>query len=472
MPEENNSSMKQIYNTGPAKTKWFILMAILVVASCKVTEDRKLTTRLVDTKLYRDVNTTDTTTIADIPWKQMFRDSLLQQLIQEGIDHNLDLKIAVDRIKQAQANMNQSRAALFPSLAVNASGPLVNSSNLSGTLSLYQLYGSASWEADIWGKLRRTKRAALAALLQSEAYKRAVQTQLVAEIATDYYALMAYDAQLQVTLKTVENRELDVEIMKKLKESDVVTGASVVQSEANRYSVEVTIPDLKQSIRITENTLSILLDRNPGAIVRDSLKNQQVWTGLQTGVPVQLLANRPDVQQAEYQLRYYFELTGAAKTYFYPTLTITAEGGYANGNISKLFSPSSLFGQVLAGLVQPIFNHGLNLQRLRVAQAQEEESLDTFKKTLLNAGLEVSNALSSYQAATDKLKIRDQQITFLQKSVDFTKELLKYSAHTNYTDVLTSEQSLLAAQLNSVSDKVQQLQAVIALYRSLGGGCK
>ena len=265
---------------------------------------------------------------------------------------------------------------------------------------------------------------------------------------------------------------LDVEVMKKLKESDVVTGAAVVQSEANRYSVEVTIPDLKQTIRVAENTLSILLGRNPGDIERDSLNNQQVWTGLQTGVPFQLLANRPDVQQAEYQLRYFFELTGAAKTYFYPTLTITAEGGFANGNISNLFNPGSLFGQVLAGLVQPVFNHGLNLQRLRVAQAQEEESLDTFKKTLLNAGMEVSNALSSYQTATDKLKIREQQIAFLQKSVDFTKELLKYSAHTNYTDVLTSEQSLLAAQLSSISDKVQQLQAVISLYRSLGGGWK
>jgi NodT family efflux transporter outer membrane factor (OMF) lipoprotein len=426
----------------------------------------------VDANLYRDVNSTDTASLSDIPWKQLFRDSLLQNIIQEGIDNNLDLKIAVARIKQAKANFSQSTSALFPSLELNANGPIANTSNVSGTLLLYQLYGSSSWEVDVWGKLRNSKKAALAALLQSEAYKKAVQTQLVADIASNYYTLMALDAQLEVTLKTLQNRALDVEIMKKLKESDVVTGAAVVQSEANRYSVQVTIPDLKQSIRVAENALSILLGRNPGMIERDSLNDQQVWPVLQTGVPLKLLSNRPDVMEAEYQLQYYIQLTKVAKSYFYPSLTITAEGGLANGKIAQLFNPASVFGNIAGGILQPVFNHGLNKQRLEITSAQEEESLATFKKTLLNAGQEVSNALYSYQAATDKMKNRELQIGFLEKSVEYTKELLKYSANTNYTDVLTSEQSLLAAQLSSVSDKVQQLQAVIALYRSLGGGWK
>jgi NodT family efflux transporter outer membrane factor (OMF) lipoprotein len=448
-------------------------MVVLVLASCKVTENYQRSTGLADNKLYRDINTADTTTIADIPWRQMFSDTLLQGLIQEGIDKNPDLKIAVARIKQAQANLRQSNASFYPTLVGHASGTIQNPApNTGGTPEVYQLYGIASWEADIWGKLKSAKRASLAVLLQSDAYKKAVQTQLVSDIATNYYALLAYDAQLQVTLKTIENRILDVATMKQLKESDVVTGAAVVQSEANQYSVEVTIPDLRQNIRETENTLSILLGRNPGGIARDSLNNQQVRTSLQTGVAAQLLANRPDVQEAEYQLRYYFELTNVAKTYFYPSLTITAQGGLFNGNISQLLSASSLFGNIIGGLVQPIFNQGLNKQRLRVAQAQQEEYIVTFKKTLLNAGQEVSNALYNYQAATDKMQIRSQQIGFLQKSVEFTKELLKYTANTNYTDVLTSEQSLLAAQLNSISDKVQQLQAVVALYRSLGGGWK
>ena len=466
--------MVWMYKIKLYKTFLLILMASLVLFSCKVTESYKYPIVISD-KLYRDMNTTDTTTIANISWKRMFTDSILQRLIQEGIDNNLDLKIAMSRIKQAEANLRQSKAAFYPALSLNANIPVQNSiktNNNANAASLVQFYGSTSWEADIWGKLRSTKRAEKAALLQSEAYKKAVQTQLISDIATDYYILLAYDAQLQVTQKTVENRKLDVEIMKKLKESDVVTGAGVVQSEANRYSAEVTIPDLKQNIRVTENALSILLGRTPGQIIRDSLNNQQVRTDIQTGVPLQLLSNRPDVMEAEYQLRYYSELTNAARTYFYPTMTITAEAGLLNTILSKLFDPVSFFGNIIIGLTQPIFNRGINKQRLEVAKAQEEEYLDTFRKTLLIAGQEVSNALYNYQSAVDKIKLRNQQIVFLEKAVDFTKELLKYTANTNYTDVLTSEQSLLAAQLSSVSDKLQQLQAIISLYRSLGGGWK
>jgi NodT family efflux transporter outer membrane factor (OMF) lipoprotein len=464
--------MKQKDNRNYKKMKWLLLMLIVFFASCRLIDTYKRPAGIIDNKLYRDTVPTDTTSIANIPWKQMFTDILLQNLIREGIDNNPDLKIAMTRIKQAQANLRQSRAAFFPMLDVTASGPLVNTEKIVSTSTVYEVYASSSWEADIWGKMRSSKRAALAALLQSDAYRKAVQTQLVSDIATNYYTLMALDAQLDVTMKTVENRALDVEVMKKLKESDVVTGAAVVQSEANRYSVEVTIPDLKQNIRVTENTLSILLGRNPGSIARDSLNNQQVWTGLQTGIPLQLLANRPDVMEAEYQFRSSYELTNVARSYFYPALTITASGGFASPTVSQLFNPTSLFGNIAAGLVAPIFEHGLNKQRLEVARAQQEEYLIAFRKAILNAGQEVSNALYNYRAATDKIKLREQQIMFLQKSVDFTKELLKYTANTNYTDVLTSEQSLLAAQLSSVSDKEQQWLAVIALYRSLGGGWK
>jgi NodT family efflux transporter outer membrane factor (OMF) lipoprotein len=464
--------MKQKDNRNYKKMKWLLLMLIVFFASCRLIDTYKRPAGIIDNKLYRDTVPTDTTSIANIPWKQMFTDILLQNLIREGIDNNPDLKIAMTRIKQAQANLRQSRTAFFPMLDVTASGPLVNTEKIVSTSTVYEVYASSSWEADIWGKMRSSKRAALAALLQSDAYRKAVQTQLVSDIATNYYTLMALDAQLDVTMKTVENRALDVEVMKKLKESDVVTGAAVVQSEANRYSVEVTIPDLKQNIRVTENTLSILLGRNPGSIARDSLNNQQVWTGLQTGIPLQLLANRPDVMEAEYQFRSSYELTNVARSYFYPALTITASGGFASPTVSQLFNPTSLFGNIAAGLVAPIFEHGLNKQRLEVARAQQEEYLIAFRKAILNAGQEVSNALYNYRAATDKIKLREQQIMFLQKSVDFTKELLKYTANTNYTDVLTSEQSLLAAQLSSVSDKEQQWLAVIALYRSLGGGWK
>jgi outer membrane protein, multidrug efflux system len=449
----------------------FIVM-IVIMNACKVTQPYHQPSDAASNKLYRDSSTTDTASnIATISWKQIFTDTLLQSLVQEGINNNLDLKVAFARIKSAAANFKQSKLALLPLVDANASATFQRvPSTQFGFPEAYVLGITTSWEADIWGKLGSAKRAALASLLQSEAYKRAVQTQLIADIVSNYYSLMAYDAQLHVTERTVENRIKEVETMKVLKESNVVTGAAVVQSEANRYSVEITIPDLKQNIRETENTLSILLGRNPDTIFRATLEQQTVATNLATGVPAQLLANRPDVQQAEYQLRNSFELVNVSRTYFYPSFTITGSTGFSSTSLAQLFDPVSFFANITGGLLQPVFEQGRNKQRLIVAKANQEEYLNTFKKTILVAGQEVSDALYSYKAASEKQLLREQQIAYLQKSVDYTKELLKYSSATNYTDVLTSEQSLLAAQLGSINDKLQQLTAVVNLYRSLGGG--
>lgn len=454
-----------------------ILVAASFAASCRVTKPYKQPENVADSKLYRDSTTTDSTTMADLPWTKLFTDPHLQALIREGIENNLDLKIANARMNAASANLRQSKQAFLPTAEATASVTQQKVAISQGGSFItynrtYQLSATASWEADIWGKLRSTKRAYMAAFLQSEAYRRAVLTQLIANIATNYYALLAYDEQLKLTRQTVENRKADVETMKTLKESDVVTGADVVQSEANRYSAEVTIPDLLQNIRETENTISVYLGRPASAIERGALADQSVNADLKTGVPAQLLANRPDVQQAEYQLRYYYELTNVARTYFYPSLSITATGGLNSTSLNTFFDASHFFGSIVGSLTQPIFQQGLNKQRLRVAEANQQEYVATYKSTLLTAGQEVTNALFDYNAAVDKAAIRNQQIAYLQKSVDYTKELLKYTSNTNYTDVLTSEQSLLTAQLNSISDKLQQLQAVVTLYRSLGGGWK
>ena len=445
------------------------LMLVLVISACKVTTPYRQPTSVAGNGLYRDSVAGDTATIANIPWRQLFSDTLLQHLIQEGIDNNPDLKIAVARIRGAEANFRQSKAAFFPSLSANADASLQKTPRLPSTQT-YEAYLSSSWQVDIWGRLRSARRAQLAALLQSDAYRRDVQTQLVSNIAVNYYALLAYDQQLKITLATVQNRKEDVETTKALKESDVLTGAAVMQSQANLYSAEVTVPDIRQRIRQGENTICLLLGRNPGPIDRDSLDKEQVATDLRTGLPAQLLANRPDVQEAEFQLRYYAELTNVARTYFYPALTITAQGGLSSGNLSHFFDASSFFGNIVGGLTEPIFNNGLNKQRLEVAKSQEQEFLLTFQKTLLTAGQEVSNALTDYQSATEKITIRSKEIHFLEKSVEFTKELMKYNANTNYTDVLTSEQNYLSAQLDGIDDRLQQLQAVVTLYASLGGG--
>ncbi|MFD0941709.1 efflux transporter outer membrane subunit [Pedobacter boryungensis] len=456
-----------------------ICFAVLTLSAC-VTQKYEHP-KVVTQNLYRDQNTTDTATIANLPWQNLFTDANLQTLIQQGLNENLDLKQAIERIKIAQASLQQSKSAFLPSLQGDVSVTDAKQSkaalnfpagvNINLETQTYRAQLSTSWEADIWGKLSSAKRSAYASLLQTDAAKRAVQTQLIANIANTYYNLLALDKQLAITLQTIKSRTNNVATMKALKDGAKVNGAAVVQSEANLYAAEVTIPDLKRSIRETENALNILLARAPGSILRSDLDSQSAYSNLETGVSAQLLQNRPDVQAAEFSFRAAFENTNVAKTYFYPALTLTASGGLSSLQLKDFFN-NSIFYNLIGGLTQPIFAKGQNKARLTTAQAQQQQAFYTFQQTLLTSGQEVSNALYAYQTATEKETTRAKQIASLTKAVDFTQELLRYSSATNYTDVLTSEQSLLAAQLSGVSDKLQKLQAVVNLYRALGGGWK
>jgi len=460
------------------KYTFSVLLLICALLSCKVTKPYGQPD-LNTNDLYRGQSNTDTATIASMPWESLFADTTLKALIREGLYQNLNLKVAVQKIAEAQASFGQSKAAFLPGLSGNASvarskqslasldyppGIIVNT-----VTTAYQFGLTSSWEADVWGQLSSAKKADYANLLQTDAAKRAIQTQLIADIANNYYLLLAYDKELEILDKTLQNRVKDVETMKALKEGDVVNGAAVVQSEANRYAAEVAIPDIKRSIRETENAIDILVGRPPGPLNHAKLDDQKPITDLQTGIPAQLLKNRPDVQQAEFAFRSAFENTNLARTYFYPAFTITASGGFSNLQLKDFFV-NSVFYNLAAGLTQPIFNQGANKARLKTAQAQQMEALYNFQQSLLTAGQEVSNALYAYQTGVEKDSSRGKEIIALEKSVDYTEQLLRYSSATNYNDVLTSEQNLLSAQLSAVNDRLQQLQAIVNLYRALGGG--
>lgn len=461
------------------KYSFLIGISILTLSACVTQKYER--PQVKNEGLYRDNNTTDTTTMADLPWKSLFSDTTLQSLIQQGINQNLDLKQAIERIKISEATLRQSRAAFLPSLQADVSVTDAKQSqaalnfpagiNINLETQTYRAALSTAWEADIWGKLSSAKRAAFATLLQSDAAKRAVQTQLIATIANNYYTLLALDKQLAITEQTIKIRTQDVETMKALKEGAVVNGAAVVQSEANLYAAQVTLPDLKRSIKEAENALNIVLAQAPGTINRTNLDQQIPYSNLQTGVSAQLLQNRPDVIAAEFGFRSAFENTNVAKTYFYPALTLTATGGLTSLQLSNFFD-NSIFYNLVGGLTQPIFAKGANKARLTTAQANQQIAFYAFQQALLTGGQEVSNALYAYQTAAEKEETRAKQIASLTKAVDFTKELLRYSSATNYTDVLTSEQSLLTAQLSGINDRLQKLQSVVNLYRALGGGWK
>jgi multidrug efflux system outer membrane protein len=454
---------------------FIFLLSAFIISSCKVTQTYRAPA-ISTAGLYRDSSSPDTNNIANLHYAAVFTDPVLQRLISEGIAQNLNLKVAYTRVQQSRSYYLQSGAAFYPTLNANAQ---VTESKLSAvqgfgirnSATQYQLGASSSWEVNLWGRLSSARRASLASLLQSEAYARAVQTALVASIASYYYSLAGLDSKLAITQLTVQNWDTTVQTMRALKEAAVVTGAAVVQSEASRYGAEVTIPDLKQNIKETENALSIILGRAPGTIERSSIDSEVTISMLQTGVPAQLLANRPDVQEAEYSFRNSFEETNIARTYFYPSFTITGSGGLSSLTVKNFFNAGSVFASIAGGLTQPVFNQRVNKTRLEVARSQQQAALIVFQNTLLTAGQEVSDAISLYQNALDKVSVRTLQLNALQKSVEYSRELLRYGS-ANYLEVINARQSLLGAQLNRINDRLQQLQAVVDLYRSLGGGWK
>tara|TARA_R110001583_G_scaffold9198_4_gene43434 strand:- start:364 stop:1815 length:1452 start_codon:yes stop_codon:yes gene_type:complete len=475
--------IKTITNTDMKSNnlKYIIPIAVIVLLmnSCGVINKRYTTPDSDFSGLYRDTSVNDTTSMATLPWKEIITDSILQNLIEEGLQNNLDLKVAIENINQAKASLVQARLAVLPSL--EGSAQVTRSQTSEASLNLASTNGidlntttylgqlSSSWELDVWGKLRSNKRSVLASFLQTEAATKAVQTQLISDIATAYYNLLALDEQLAITKETLQNRIGDQETMKYLKESAVVDGSAVVQSEASRYEVETSIPDIELEILEQENALAILLGRIPGTIERSSLREQTAYTDLKIGIPSSLLRNRPDIQEAEMAFRSAFEDVNLAKTYFYPSLTITASGGLSSLSLSDFFD-NSVFYNLIGGLTQPIFANGENKARLKINKSVQQQSFYDYKTAWLNAGSEISNALYSYNKAKEKQESRAHQIDALKKSVEFTEALLEYSSSTNYTDVLTTKNSLLTAQLAGATDKQQELQAVIQLYRALGGG--
>lgn len=448
-------------------------VAILALPSCSIMRNY-VQPNDVSRELFREYSGNDSTNIATLPYDEIFRDSILVQLINEGISNNPELLIAFQRIEQAEAYLGQSRAAFWPSFGFNAGVSHsrfsdAQNSGLGSQATQFQLGVSSSWEIDIWGTLRSVKKANMASLLQTEAAAHAIQTRIVSDIASYYFQLLALDQQIIIAQQTVFNWDSTVITMQALNEAGSVTAAAVVQSEAQRHAAEVLIPDLKQQLYEIENALSILLGRNPGRINRGLIDAQQVIDELKAGVPLQLLANRPDVQVAEYYYRASFHLTNQARASFYPSLTITADGGLSALNIADLIDPKAIAANIAGGLLQPLFNRRQLRTQLEVAKAEEQAAYLNFENSLLIAGAEVSDALFLYHSGLEKISVRTKQIASLQLSVEYTQELL-LNGYANYNEVITARQSLLSAELGSVNDHLQLLLAVVSLYRSLGGG--
>jgi NodT family efflux transporter outer membrane factor (OMF) lipoprotein len=460
-----------------------LLLTIVLIGftACRSYKDLGEAPQAETNGLVRDsaANSGDSTTIADIPWKEYFKDVKLQALIAEGLEKNYNMQIAMTRITQAEASLSMARGALLPSVAAAAKIDHTRlSSGADGTKVLgyssnvNYLGFSAAWEIDLWGKLNNQSKAKYASYLSSNEYRNLIQTTLISNIATAYYNLLAYDEQLKVTKKTILLLEESAKTIFDLKEAGQQNAAAVEQSNALLYNTQLSIPKLESLIRKQENAISVLLGRNPGTIDRDSINAQIVSEKLAYGVPMQFLSKRPDVKQAEYSFRSAYALTNVAHANFYPSLTISSASlGFAAGEFSNFFKPEHIAAEIIAGVTQPIFNKKQLKGNLKIAQAQQDEALLTFKSTVLTAGQEVSDILFCYKSSLSKNEFRDKQVASLTKAVEYTHDLLM-AGEANYTEVLSAQQSLLSAQLGKVDDKLEQLTYSVGLYKALGGGNK
>ncbi|WP_304132560.1 efflux transporter outer membrane subunit [Mesonia mobilis] len=452
-----------------------LVTVVVTLQSCFVAKDYEQPDIIEEENFRTDNIPQDSLTMANVSWRDMFTDPILQNHIEEGLQNNIDIRVALQQILYAEAYLKQGKAGYFPSLTGNASwthfelSPNSQFGGFFSSLDQYEISADLSWEADIWGKIRSQKRAYEASYLQSVAAHQAVKTTLISNIASTYYQLLSLDEQRKVTERTIENREKSLETNKALKEAGNITEVGVKQTEAQLYTAQALLVDINNQIRLLENTMSILLGKEPQDINRSVLADQTIETELKTGVPAQLLRNRPDVIQAEYGLVNAFEMTNVARANFYPSLTLTATGGFQSLDLGELIDTNSLFATIVGGITQPIFQRRQIKTQYEASQAQQEQARLQFRQAFLTATKEVADALYNYEAASDKIEIKEKEYSAYETATNYSQELLD-NGLANYLEVLTARENALNSRLDLINAKYSQLNSMVNLYEALGGG--
>lgn len=405
----------------------------------------------------------------NLPWRSVFTDPQLQTLIEKALENNPDLLNAALNIDIAEQQLRASKLAFLPSVVFAPNGSISHFGTHTSSTQAYTLPVTASWDVDLFGKLRSQKKAAQMALIQSRDYKVAVQTNLICNVANLYYTLLMLDRQKQIVDDMSGLTKNTWDMMKLQMEFGRARSTSVQSAEAAYYSVQTQGADIKRQIRETENTLSLLLGEPAQSIARGSLENQSLPTNFSGGIGVQLLSNRADVHANEMALAQCFYNIQEARSRFYPALNISPTGAWTNSN--GLVNPGKLLLSVVGSLTQPIFMRGQLKAGLRVAEDRYKQAYNTWQNSILKAGAEVSNALVAYNSADEKNKLQQQQIDVLNQNVDHTQMLYAQSS-SSYLEVITAQQSLLNAEISQVQEQFTKLQAIVNLYNALGGGSK
>lgn len=458
------------------------LAAILALSSCGIYSKYKPVTEIPDglyghggtdtpglTSADPEIQRSDTAAnFGNLSWREVFTDPYLRVLIDSALVRNTDLRTAHLRVKEAEATLLSARLSYLPAFSLSPQGTASSFDGGKATQT-YSLPVSASWEIDIFGRLTNAKRRAQAVVAQSRDYEQAVQTQLIAAVANNYFTLLMLDTQIEISTATEAAWKESVATTRAMKAAGMVTEAALSQTEATYYNICTTLLDLQEQLNQAENALSLLLADVPHRIPRGRLADQQLPENLSVGVPLQILSNRPDVRSAEQSLAQAFYTTNAARSAFYPSITLSGSAGWTNSAGAMIVNPGKFLATAVASLTQPLFNRGANIAQLRIAKAQQEEARLSFEQTLLNAGSEVNNALVQYQTARDKSAYFNRQVASLENAARSTQLLMKHG-NTTYLEVLTAQQTLLNAQLSQVANRFTEIQGVITLYQALGGG--
>ena len=410
----------------------------------------------------------------DDKWWKAFDDPMLDSLITVASTQNYSVLSAMDRMDMAKSNLRIERGSFFPSISLDGGWARQQSSSNVNALpqsitGAYSTSLNASWELDVFGRMRNSKKQAKALYAQSEDYRQAVRTQLIAGIANTYYTLLMLDEQLLISRQTEEAWKETVASTRSLMNAGLANESAVSQMEATYYQVQGSVLDLQQQINQVENSLALLLAETPRNYERGVLAKQQFPADFSIGIPVRMLSSRPDVRSAERTLEAAFYGTNAARSAFYPSITLSGSAGWTNSAGAMIINPGKFLASAVGSLTQPLFNRGQVVAQYRIARAQQEEAALGFQQTLLNAGSEVNDALIAYQTSQGKRILLDKQITSLQTALRSTTLLMEHG-NTTYLEVLTSRQSLLSAQLSQTANHFTEIQSLINLYRALGGG--
>lgn len=447
-----------------------ITMALAIVtSSCNIYKKYELPQDGIMGEYTQAVNEpVDSSALGNLAWEEVFTDPILQNYIRQALDNNLDLQNAKLNVDIAHAQLQGAKLSYFPSLtfAPNGSGSSLGGSKMSWG---YQLPLSLNWEVDIFGRLTNNKRKAKAQLLQSEAYQQAVRSQIIGGVANTYYALVSLNKQLSIYRETAEAWKELVQVMKDMKEAGRFNEVSVVQSKANYHSVLAAIPNIEKSINELNNTMSLLLNTKRQIWAVDSESMISIPDGLDENVPMSYLAQRPDVRAAEQSFAMAYYATNMARSNFYPSVTLSATGGYGTLVGSSIIDPAKWLVNLAGQLTMPIFARGQNIANLKATKAQQQQSLNNFQSTLISAGNEVSNALVTIAKDKEAGINLNLQMQNLKKAVEYNQDLLTLGT-TTYLEVLTAQQALLQSQIQVVSNKLSINQAAIHLYQALGGG--